>query len=243
VFVITGGGSGIGRALALRLDALGEKVLIVGRREACLAKVVSEGSLIQSCCADITTQSGRQILVETIGNSSTLKALVHNAGLIEPIIALRELQESAWRSVMATNVDAPFLLTQALYTSLVGARVLHIGSGVAYFPVQGWAAYCISKAALAMLTRCWQLENPEISVTSVMPGIIDTDMQIAIRQSKQMDKSKQDYFIKLKNTHQLLRAEDVAKFLAHLLLEVSASDFVSKEWDIYMDSSHEFPNV
>ena len=243
VFVITGGGSGIGRALALALDRLGHAVTIVGRREACLAAVAAESARIQVCCADVTTSSGREKIVHQLRTVPTIQACVHNAGVIEPIVAMRELTESAWRSVMATNVEAPLWLTQALYPQLLGGRVLHVGSGAAYFPVHGWAAYCVSKAALSMLTRCWQLENPDLHVASVMPGIIDTDMQRVIRQATHMDKAKHAYFLELKATHRLLDVEEVAQFLVYLLLDVSTAMFSAKEWDIYTDSSHEFPDA
>jgi NAD(P)-dependent dehydrogenase (short-subunit alcohol dehydrogenase family) len=243
VFVITGGGSGIGRALALALNNLGHPVVIVGRRQSCLDEVVAQAQQIKACCADVATPFGRQTLVDYLRQFQRLQALVHNAGMIEPICTLRELPEVAWRTLMATNLDAPLYLTQALYPQLIGGRVLHIGSGAAYFPVQGWGGYCVSKAALSMLTRCWQLEHPEIAVASVMPGIIDTDMQAVIRASTNMDSVKHDYFLELKRTNRLLSPQTVGEYLAHLLLEVSSTEFVSKEWDIYTDGAHEFPNA
>jgi benzil reductase ((S)-benzoin forming) len=121
---------------------------------------------------------------------------------------------------------------------LQGGRVLHIGTGAAHFPVTGWAAYCVSKAALAMLTRCWQLESREIAFASVMPGIIDTDMQAFIRQAKFMDTEKLDFFKELKRKNRLLNPATVAAFLTWLLLDVSYEDFGSQEWDIY-DKSHQ----
>ncbi len=243
MFVITGGGSGIGRALAITLDARGYDVLIVGRRSTQLAEVVAKGKQIEACCTDLSTVSGRSVLVERLSRYPSLLGLVHNAGIIEPIAPLRKVNEMNWRTVMATNIEAPLWLTQALFSQLIDGRILHVGSGAAYFPVKGWAAYCVSKAALAMLTRCWQLEHPELALASVMPGIIDTDMQAIIRQANGMDQAKQNYFIALKNSNHLLSAQQVAEFLAHLLLDVSRADYVAKEWDIYTDSKHEFPHA
>jgi len=135
------------------------------------------------------------------------------------------------------NIDAPLFLTQLLLNKLSNGRVLNISSGAAHFPVTGWAAYCVSKAALSMLTRCWQLESSQIAFASVMPGIIDTSMQAKIRSAKNMSPEKLDFFKRLKQDNLLLAPATVAAFLCWLLLDIDTSNYVSKEWDIY-DTSH-----
>jgi benzil reductase ((S)-benzoin forming) len=233
VFVVTGGGSGIGRALTKALVVRGQSVMIVGRRVECLQEVSKFSSNISYISADVSTDEGLTKIVHALADSEKLKGLVHNAGIIDPILPMSDLSRTAWRNVMATNLDAPFFLTQALKEKLVGGRVLNIGSGAAYFPISGWAPYCVSKAGLSMLTRCWQLECPDVAFASVMPGIIDTDMQALIRQSMHMDEEKHAFFVRLKNTQQLLTVENVAAYLVWLLLDVDLSAYCSKEWDIY----------
>lgn len=241
MFVITGGGSGIGQALAEALVQKKQRVCIIGRRLACLKAVAQLSPDIQYICADVSTSTGRAEIVKALKKYPKLDGLIHNAGIIEPIAPMTSLTESEWHSVMHTNVDAPLFLTQALSHLLIGGRVLNIGSGAAYIPIQGWAAYCVSKAALAMLTRCWQLEYPEIAFASIMPGIIDTPMQAKIRASHGMSDEKYDFFVRLKNENKLLTASQVASYMVHLLLEVSADVFSSKEWDIY-ESYAEYPD-
>lgn len=236
MYVLTGGGSGLGRALALELAKREQKVLIVGRHKKNLQITADLSQHIEYFCADVSLAEGRSALVERIG-ATELRGLIHNAGIIDPILPITRLQEYEWRACMATNVEAPLFLTQALFSLLINARVLHIGSGAAYFPIKGWSVYCTSKAALAMLTRCWHLEEPQLQIASVMPGIIDTAMQATIRAAKYMDPEKLAFFCQLKNTGSLLSPETVAKFLTWLLLDVSAETYVSKEWDIY-DTSH-----
>ena len=238
MFVVTGGGSGIGRALAEALAARGRLFLIIGRRETCLADVAALSGNINYLCADVACPKGRQAIVAHLRAYPHLAGFVHNAGVIDPIVPMTDIEDDAWRAVMATNLDAPFFLTKALKKQLIGGRVLHIGSGAAYFPVVGWAAYCVSKAGLSMLTKCWQLEFPAIAFASVMPGIIDTDMQASIRASHHMTKEKHDFFQGLKASHQLLSVDQVAAFLTWLLLDVEQTAFIAKEWDIY-DPLHE----
>lgn len=238
MFVITGGGSGIGEALALALAMRETRVLIIGRREEALKAAAKNSPLISYCCADVSTHEGRQHIVSHLFSQPQLDGLIHNAGIIEPIVPIRTIDEKAWQKVMATNIDAPLFLTQLLQDKLLKGRILNIGSGAAHFPVAGWSAYCVSKAALSMLTRCWQLECSHLAMANVMPGIIDTDMQGYIRNASHMDPEKINFFKRLQQERQLLSPKTVALFLCWLLLDITKADYVSKEWDIYDKTHH-----
>lgn len=237
MYIITGGGRGIGRALALELAKEGQSVLIVGRDEKALAETKALSSSISYLPIDVSITSDRLRLVAHLGVKTKIKGLIHNAGIIEPIAPISEIKEDLWRKCMATNLDAPLFLTQLLEDKLTNGRVLNIGSGAAYFPIKGWAAYCVSKAGLSMLTRCLQLESNNIAFASVMPGIIDTDMQALIRHAKHMDEDKQNFFRSLKESKRLVSKETVAAFLSWLLLKLDRDTYIANEWDIY-DSTH-----
>ncbi len=239
MFIITGGGSGIGRALAQVLAAANKKVLIIGRREQALIETAAASSMIDYISADVSTTDGQQAIFHRLEGENLIEALVHNAGIIEPIMPLTSISKAAWQQALATNLSAPLFLTQLLLEKLKKGRVLHLGSGAAYFPITGWSAYCVSKAALAMLTRCWQLENPGLAMASVMPGIIDTDMQALIRQADSaMDLQKLHFFKQLQIENRLLSTATVARFLSWLLLSTEKTRFSSQEWDIYEPSHH-----
>lgn len=241
MFVITGGGSGVGRALAVELAKRDNKVMVVGRRQEALEETAAISPLITTCCADVSTAKGRKNIVEALKHKLTIQGLIHNAGVIEPITPMAEIAESDWEQAMATNLNAPLFLTQSLLPKLQQqGRVLHIGSGAAYFPVSAWAPYCVSKAGLSMLTRCWQLEigYEHTAFTSVMPGIIDTEMQAAIRNAASMHPKKLEFFHKLFSENKLLSADTVAQFLSWLLLTLPPVKYASKEWDIYDKSHH-----
>lgn len=240
MYVITGGGSGIGRALAHALAAREKRVLVVGRRTANLLATATFSSLISTFTTSVSTQEGRDALVTYLNETNTLRldGLIHNAGTIAPIAPLADIKEDEWEKAMATHVNAPLFLTQQLLNKLDNARVLMIGTGVAYFPVASWSAYCVSKAALAMLTRCWHLESSTTEFTSVLPGIVDTDMQSIIRHSENMQVEQVNFYATLKQQGRLLNPVTVAQFLAWLLLDVKKLDFSAQEWDIYNTEHH-----
>ncbi len=238
MFVVTGGGSGIGKALAHALAARNKPVLIIGRREKLLSEAAEFSPLINYLCADVSTINGRNHVITHLNHVPKIDGLIHNAGIIDPIAPISSIDEVSWRQLMATNLEAPLFLTQLLQDKLTNGRVLHIGSGAAYFPIVGWAAYCVSKAGLSMLTRCWQLECEQVSFASVMPGITDTDMQGVIRQASNMDAEKLNFFKQLFQQKQLISPATVAAFLCWLLLDIDKVQYVSKEWDIYDQIHH-----
>ncbi|KTD47547.1 SDR family NAD(P)-dependent oxidoreductase [Legionella quateirensis] len=238
VFIITGGGSGIGRALALNLAERGKSVLIIGRRESLLQETAAAFTSIKYLCADVSTSEGRELIRDYLNNIPQISALVNNAGSLEPLVSIQDIPLTDWHQTLATNLDAPLFLPQLLADKLQHGRVLNIGSGAAYFPIKGWAAYCVSKAALAMLTRCWQLESGAVSFASVMPGIIDTEMQAIARNGSNMDPEQVDFYKRLKQHNRLISPDTVAEFLSWLLLEIDEETYVSKEWDIYESSHH-----
>lgn len=239
MFLITGGGSGIGRALAHAMAGKNKKVLIIGRRAQALAETAAFSPLISYLQADVATQEGRERISLHLEQTNSLEGLINNAGLIEPIAPLAEVSESACQKIWATNLNAPLFLTQLLLDKLTKGRILNIGSGAAYFPIEGMAAYCFTKAALSMLTRCWLLENPKLAIASVMPGIIDTEMQRLARDAELLGEEKRNFYKTLHQEGRLVSTAAVADFLSWLLLDIDASLFSSQEWDIYDKSHHQ----
>lgn len=237
MFIITGGGSGIGKALALTLAKRGKTVLIIGRREQPLKETASASPLIKYVCADVSTSKGRDSIRVYLDNIPHITALINNAGTLEPIVAIRDIKLEDWHQAMSTNLDAALFLPQLLFDKLQNGRVLNISSGAAYFAIKGWTAYCVSKAALSMLTQSWQLDSGSISFAGVKPGIIDTEMQAIARKASNMDPEQVDFYNSLKQNNKLISPETVAEFLSWLVLDVDKETYISKEWDIY-DTSH-----
>lgn len=239
MIIITGGGSGIGRSLTQSLAKRGCHILIIGRREQNLKETQSHSpSKIDYIVADISNEKGRLTVLQQIQDDVVIQGLVHNAGTIEPLKPLKEINLSEWRHAQAINVEAPLFLTQALLPKLKEKRVLHVSSGVAHFPIAAWGAYCTSKAALFMLYQLFKREIPDVLFASVKPGITDTAMQATIRAVNKMSPDDHGFFSEMKENDKLLSPTVVAQFLTWLLLDVDGNQYIQEEWDIYDESHH-----
>ena len=238
--VVTGGSSGLGRALARGLARTGARVLAVGRRAEALEETASANpERIEPVAADISDAEQRAHVVEA-ARGRKVRAVVHNAGVLEPVGPLKDVDLEAWRAAMAINLEAPVFLTQGLVPLMGrGSRILHVSSGAAHKPSQGWGAYCTSKAALFMVYQVYrdELWREGILVGSVRPGVIDTPMQEHIRSQTPERFPAVDRFIKLKENGQLHSPEEAADFVQWALLETGDKQFVEQEWNI-ADEDH-----
>jgi NAD(P)-dependent dehydrogenase (short-subunit alcohol dehydrogenase family) len=232
--LITGGGTGIGRALAGRFADKGWRVTIVGRRLNLLQEVARDyPDKISIISADVGSIQDRQKIVSEA--KGTLDLLVHNAAVLGPVGPILDQSPEDWKSHMATNVEGPLFLTQALLPNLVeNSRVVNISSGAAHQGIPGWGMYCTSKAALFMLGQLLkdELAQRNIWFGSVRPGIVDTPMQAEIRALEPENFPMVEQFRQYKATGALVTSELVAQYLEWLLLEVSGPQLGEREWDI-----------
>lgn len=242
IILITGGGSGIGRCLTYNLVDRGYFVLIIGRRLQPLEQTKAYApEKISILTADVSTVGGREQIVAALPKDKKLQAVVHNAAVLTPISLVKNLTLEDWRQAQAINVEAPLFLTQALLSHLNEAKVLHISSGLAHKALFGWSAYCTSKAALYMLYQCLneELQDQQIAIGSVMPGIVDTPMQKAVREVDDPEFPHVAFFKEVYEKGTMIAPETVATFLTWLLLDVDKQTFAANEWDIYDTSHHE----
>jgi len=232
--VITGGGTGIGKAIAYALADKGLNVLINGRRMEPLEQTAKyNAEKIKIVSADVSTEEGRDHIVAALPSNAKVKILIHNAGIITPLAPISELKLADFRQIQAINVEGPLFLTQALLAKLKGGRILHLSSGAAHNAYHSWSAYCMTKAALHMLYLCCntELQKYDIITGSVRPGVVDTPMQAVLHDEKTKFPD-QEYFRQLKKQNKLVSPEDVAKFICYLLFDTSREEFSSKEWNI-----------
>lgn len=175
--MVTGAGSGIGRATAVALGQRGLKVICVGRRRASLeATVLQLPGAGQTVVADVGTDAGVAAIAEGVGEQR-ISALVHAAG-VDGVVSLDTTDRATFDHLVATNLAGPFFLTKALASRLGDASgVVFVGSIAATHGRPAHAAYAATKAGLVGLTTNLAAElAPRVRVNCVVPGATDTPM-------------------------------------------------------------------
>jgi 3-oxoacyl-[acyl-carrier protein] reductase len=176
--VVTGAGSGIGRATALALAARGLDVCCAGRRLEPLQETAGQlcGGRSLVVAADVSTADGVRAIVGAVGGAP-VAAVVH-AAAIEGIVSLADTTRSVFDQLVAVNLAGPFFLTQALRPLLAdGSGIVFVSSISALHGRPRHAAYAATKAALLGLTTSLAAElAPRVRVNCVSPGATDTPM-------------------------------------------------------------------
>ncbi|HET7153388.1 MAG TPA: SDR family NAD(P)-dependent oxidoreductase [Candidatus Kapabacteria bacterium] len=150
---------------------------------------------------------------------ATAIVLINNAGLLGQVGRIGEISSESIEEVVRVNVTAPAILVNEFisrYRTYSCTKVIiNVSSGAGKRPIDGWGAYCTSKAALDMLSMVAaqeeQLRKNNFRIFSVAPGIVDTTMQEQIRGADVKDFSRLQEFKDYKSKGMLARAEDVAR--------------------------------
>ena len=187
VIIITGAGSGIGRATAIAFAADGASVVLVGRRQdvltATAAEIEGAGGTATSIAADITDpDSAKAIVKQAVSRFGTVNILVNNAGTNIRSRSIQTTDVAALDYVLSVNVTAPMLLIKAVLPQMLEhghGTIITVGSyaSVSASPMAG-TAYAASKAAIANLMENLNHEfrNRGIRACTVYPGEVDTQI-------------------------------------------------------------------
>ena len=192
IALVTGAGRGIGAATALALGRKGVAVAVAARRKSdadeVAAAIRSEGGRAMPVACDVSERAAVNATVAAItAEWGGINILISNAGAIQPIARLSDASAEEWLRTVEVNLVGAFYCLRAVLPYMVarGAGVVvHLSSGAAHKPLEGWSAYCASKAGLAMLTRSLHEEYGQQGIRSIgfAPGVVDTGMQAAIRE-------------------------------------------------------------
>jgi NAD(P)-dependent dehydrogenase (short-subunit alcohol dehydrogenase family) len=174
VALVTGAGSGIGRAVSIALQAAGYSVVLAGRRAAELdrtaASAVADGGKFLAVPTDVTKQESVKALFAHVGDVfGRLDVLFNNAGTSGRAIPLEDLTLEQWNKVVAVNLTGAFLCAQEAIKLMKaqqprGGRIINNGSLSAHAPRPNSAAYTSTKHAMTGLTKCISLDYREYDI-------------------------------------------------------------------------------
>ncbi|MAX82432.1 MAG: short-chain dehydrogenase [Crocinitomicaceae bacterium] len=214
VFFITGASSGIGKAVAELALCKGHVVYGVSRRETIQHENFHQITLDLSDLEALFNWSFPEIKekVDRI-------ILINNAGLIGDIKRIGEASDQEIAKLFQVNVTAPAILMNKFIGQFKAEKtaltVLNVSSGAAQYPIDAWAPYCGSKAAIDHFSNTVALEqeitNGSVRILSVGPGVVDTAMQETIRTATTQDFSRADHFKELKRNNELISPQQVAE--------------------------------
>ena len=193
VALVTGAGSGIGKACALALNAAGWTVVLSGRRMEPLQAVMADmkaGERAMAVVCDVTSEASVQALFDEIQQHfGRLDLLFNNAGVFTAGVPLEDLPVAAWRAAVDTNLTGAFLCTQHAFRLMkaqqpMGGRIINNGSISAHTPRPNSVAYTATKHAMTGMTKAAALDgrSHNIAVGQIDIGNAATDMTTAMAQ-------------------------------------------------------------
>ena len=183
VILITGAGTGLGKALALAASQAGAKVICAGRRKDKIQQTADEvnkaggtGTAVEMDVTDLKSVEKGLKIAEKVG---PIDVLINNAGIITGMKAVQDLPVEEWDKIMATNVRGPYLLMRAILPGMIQrgfGRILNISAPIKHLPKA--SAYCASKCALDSLTKAvgYELKGVDVIINAVEPPFLDTEM-------------------------------------------------------------------
>jgi NAD(P)-dependent dehydrogenase (short-subunit alcohol dehydrogenase family) len=182
IALITGAGTGIGRAIARAFVREGAKVALVGRRKHPLEAVAKEcGDAALVCTADVSTQADiDRVLAQVRANFGGLNVLVNNAGVLH-IGTAEQITEEQWDQTFNVNVRGLWLLSRAVLPYMReagGGSIVNVASVLGINGARLRASYAASKGAVVLLTKCMAIDHgaEKIRVNAICPSFVETDL-------------------------------------------------------------------
>lgn len=183
--LITGGGTGIGRAIALAFAREGARVAVAGRRLEKLREVTGEvqragGEAMAIACDVAKSADAERAVRDTAKRFGGLQVLVNNAGTLS-VSTVESISEEEWDRVITVNLKGPFLMSRAAlpeFRKAGGGVIVNVGSVLGLFAMKQRAAYCASKGGVTMLTKAMALDHAHenIRVNCICPSIVETEL-------------------------------------------------------------------
>ncbi|WP_368930138.1 SDR family oxidoreductase [Achromobacter xylosoxidans] len=241
IAILTGASRGIGAAMARGLAKPGTRLITLARREdpELAAYARSRDAQLEQVSVDLSdlaaAEAAARRICDALPRDARRYLLINNAGTVHPVSGTDALIDGpAIAAAFNLNVTAVMLLTARFLAAVedlkADRRVLNISSGAGRNPNAGWGVYCATKAALDMYSRVVKQEQGEggARVVSLAPGIVDTDMQAAIRSS---DPKSFPALAKFQDFHASGKLSSPANVASRILAYLDRDDFGTTEID------------
>jgi short-subunit dehydrogenase len=232
VFVVTGGGSGIGRSVVLNLLTKGSRVAALDLNEeslnALMEYVGTKKEYISIHTANVTDLSRIQMLPEEIiEKHQQIDGIIHCAGIIQPFIDINDLDYQKIRMVMEVNFFGTIHMVKTFLPYLLKrpeAHILNVSSMGGFLPVPGQSVYGASKAAVKLLTEALyaELKDTHVGVTVVFPGGVATDItkNSGVEAPKMPENGK---------AYHLLQPQEAAEIIVHAIIKNKYQVYAGKD--------------
>jgi NAD(P)-dependent dehydrogenase (short-subunit alcohol dehydrogenase family) len=231
VALITGGGTGIGRAIALAFAREGASVTVAARRLDKLREVTAEveklgGRALAIPCDVTNAKEIERAVRETVERFERLNVLVNNAGALH-VSTVEGINEEEWDHLMTVNVKGPFLVSRAVLPEFRKdgrGVIVNIGSVLGLVGIKDRAAYCASKGGVTLLTKAMALDHAHenIRVNCICPSVIETDLVKGVFDGSEQGAAWKKARLATIPLGRLGRPEDVAEMAVYLASDESA---------------------
>ncbi|HET9805176.1 MAG TPA: SDR family NAD(P)-dependent oxidoreductase [Candidatus Acidoferrum sp.] len=201
VALITGGGTGIGRSIALAFAREGAKVAVVGRRteklEAVVREIQSAGGEALAVPCDVSRAADViNAIAGVVAKYGKLDLLVNNAGVLS-VSTIEEIAEDEWDRLIDANLKGPFLMCRAAlpeFRKVGGGAIVNVSSVLGLVAMKKRAAYCASKGGLTLLTKAIAIDHghENIRANCICPSIVETDLVSELFSTPDGEKIKRD---------------------------------------------------
>ena len=226
--IVTGAGTGIGRAIAVAFLREGAQVALVGRRRAKLEDVTRDsGGQAMTIAADVSQKGDiERIIAETVARFGGVNVLVNNAGLLH-IGTAEQITEEQWDQTFDVNVRGLWLLSRAVLPYLRkagGGSIINVASVLGINGARLRACYAASKGAVVLLTKCMAIDHgPEkIRVNAICPSFVETELTAdVIRKAPNPDAVRTER-VMVHPIGRLGEPEDIAGMAVYLASDESA---------------------